>query len=110
MDLKDQLQQLFPDHQPESGGDNPQQSSPEFWLQEEPIVCKYEKRRGKPTTLLEGYNGSDKDLKKLAKALKTKFNTGGSIKNGQLIIQGDFRDVIMDFLEAKGFKTKRVGG
>ncbi|MEN1783772.1 MAG: translation initiation factor [Bacteroidota bacterium] len=109
MDLKDQLQNLFPDHVPEDQEETPP-SSPEFWLQDAPIICKYEKRKGKPVTLLEGYQGSTADLKKLTKALQSLLSVGGSSKNDTIIIQGDYRDKIMDFLKSKGFSTKRVGG
>ncbi|HCO82595.1 MAG TPA: translation initiation factor SUI1-related protein, partial [Arenibacter sp.] len=82
----------------------------EIWLQEEPIICKYEKRKGKPITILEGYTGADEDFKKLAKELKTKLSVGGSFKDDSIIIQGDYRDKIMKILQEKGFKVKRVGG
>ncbi|MEO1486441.1 MAG: translation initiation factor [Bacteroidota bacterium] len=110
MDLKDQLSQLFPDHVPETS-ENEQPSSEEgYWMQEDPIICKYEKRKGKPVTLLEGYNGAEKDFKALTKDLKQLLSVGGSFKNDVILIQGDYRDKIMDFLKEKGFKVKRVGG
>ncbi len=109
MDLGDQLKNLFPDHVPEEGSDEEQEKSP-YWLQDEPIICKYEKRKGKPVTILEGYNGADSDFKKLTKDLKTLLGVGGSFKNEAIIIQGDYRDKIMDFLKENGFSVKRVGG
>ncbi|RTE52086.1 translation initiation factor [Arenibacter aquaticus] len=108
MDLKDQLQNLFPDHQPSEEEKTTKKS--DIWLQDEPIICKYEKRKGKPITILEGYNGAEKDFKKLAKELKTKLSVGGTFKNDSIIIQGDYRDKIMKILQDKGFKVKRVGG
>ncbi|NNG09509.1 MAG: translation initiation factor [Arenibacter sp.] len=108
MDLKDQLQNLFPDHQPSEEENTTKKS--DIWLQEEPIICKYEKRKGKPITILEGYNGAEDDFKKLAKELKTKLSVGGTFKNDSIIIQGDYRDKIMKILQEKGFKVKRVGG
>lgn len=108
MDLKDQLKKLFPEHT--SKEVEKEEPENEFWLQEEPIICKYEKRKGKPITILEGYNGADKDFKILAKELKKKLSVGGGIKNGTIIIQGDYRDKIMLILTEKGFKVKRVGG
>ncbi|TMM57249.1 translation initiation factor [Maribacter algarum] len=108
MDLQDQLKNLFPDHTPEKEEKAIEKS--DIWLQEEPIICKYEKRKGKPITILEGYNGSDSDFKKLAKEIKTKLSVGGGFKNGTIIIQGDYRDKIMDMLKNKGFSVKRVGG
>ncbi len=79
-------------------------------MQDDPIICKYEKRRGKPHTILEGYTGADADFKALTKELKTVLGVGGSYKNDTIIIQGDYRDRIMELLREKGFKTKRVGG
>jgi len=109
MDLKDQLKNLFPDHEP-TENEMKKDVENEIWLQEEPIICKYEKRKGKPITILEGYTGADEDFKKLAKELKTKLSVGGSFKNDSIIIQGDYRDKIMKILQEKGFKVKRVGG
>lgn len=108
MDLQDQLKNLFPEHVPEKEAKIEEQG--DLWLQDDPIVCKYEKRKGKPITILEGYNGADSDFKKLAKEIKTKLSVGGSFKNGTIIIQGDYRDKIMQILKEKGFKVKRVGG
>jgi translation initiation factor 1 len=79
-------------------------------MQDAPIICKYEKRKGKPITIIEGYTGDDDDFKSLAKDLKKKFSAGGSFKNDTIIIQGDFRDKIMNYLKEIGFKIKRVGG
>jgi translation initiation factor 1 len=79
-------------------------------LQKDPIICKYEKRKGKPITILEGYTGATSDFKILTKEIKTKLSVGGSFKEDKIIIQGDFRDKIMDMLTQKGFKVKRVGG
>ena len=108
MDLQDQLKNLFPDHVPEDN--EPRKGPPVYWLQDDPIICKYEKRKGKPITILEGYNGADDDFKKLAKDLKTYLGVGGSFKNDTIIIQGDYRDKIMGFLKDHGFAVKRVGG
>lgn len=108
MDLQDQLKKLFPDHIPEEQ----EKSEPdnELWIQDEPIICKYEKRNGKPQTILEGYTGADEDFKQLAKEIKKLLSVGGSFKDEKIIIQGDYRDKIIEFLTNKGFKVKRVGG
>ena len=53
MDLKDQLKNLFPDHLPESSDESSEEKE-DLWLQDDPILCKYEKRKGKPITILEG--------------------------------------------------------
>ena len=110
MDLKDQLSKLFPEHVPQEEEKQVDADRPDIWMQTDPILCKYEKRKGKAVTVLDGYNGTDGDLKKLAKLLKSRLSVGGSVKNEQIILQGDYRDKIMDILEDLGFKTKRVGG
>lgn len=108
MDLQDQLKNLFPDHEPSEAEEVSEEST--IWLQDDPLICKYEKRKGKPITIIEGYTGADSDFKQLAKEIKQLLGVGGSFKNEQIIIQGDYRDRIMEFLQNKGFKTKRVGG
>jgi translation initiation factor 1 len=109
MDLQDQLKNLFPEHVP-SEPDKVEVDKSNIWIQDDPIICKYEKRKGKPITILEGYNGATEDFKLLAKELKTKLSVGGSFKDEKIIIQGDYRDKIMEILKSKGFKVKRVGG
>jgi len=108
MDLKDQLKNLFPEHEEKEVPEAPVDET--LWLQEEPLICKYEKRKGKPITIIEGYTGADVDFKQLAKEIKQLLSVGGSFKNEKIIIQGDYRDRIMKFLQEKGFKTNRVGG
>jgi len=109
MDLQDQLKNLFPNHEP-SPEEEKVLEDKELWIQEEPMICKFEKRKGKPTTIISGYEGEDEDFKLLAKELKNKLAVGGTFKDGEIIIQGDYRDKIMKLLQDKGFKTKRVGG
>jgi translation initiation factor 1 len=110
MDLEDQLKHLFPDHVSEEVPEEKNSEDEGIWLQDDPILCKYEKRKGKPITILEGYTGADEDFKKLAKELKQKLSVGGSFKDNKIIIQGDYRDKIMQILKDKGFAVKRVGG
>ena len=110
MDLRDQLKNLFPQHQPSNESEEVEQHNHELFIQKEPMICKYEKRKGKATTIIEGYEGSEEDFKVLAKELKTKLSVGGTFKDSAIIIQGDYRDKIMNLLKDKGFKVKRVGG
>jgi len=109
MDLQDQLKNLFPEHISEAPSTKSKEDN-DLWMQDEPILCKYEKRKGKPITILEGYTGATKDFKTLAKEIKTKLSVGGSFKDDKIIIQGDYRDKIMQLLKDKGFNVKRVGG
>lgn len=109
MDLQDQLKNLFPDHVPSEPEQKKEEKS-DFWIQDEALLCKFERRRGKVNTIIEGYNGADVDFKELTRQLKNHLSVGGSYKNEQIIIQGDYRDRIMDFLKEKGFNVKRVGG
>ncbi|WP_432221555.1 translation initiation factor [Flavobacterium sp. TMP13] len=109
MDLQDQLKNLFPDHQAAPEEEIIAEVK-ELWIQDEPMICKFEKRKGKPTTIIEGYTGDQEDFKILAKEIKTKLSVGGSYKDESIIIQGDYRDKIMAILKEKGFKVKRVGG
>jgi translation initiation factor 1 len=109
MDLQDQLKNLFPDHKP-LPAEAKEEEPHELYVQKEPMICKFEKRKGKVTTVIEGYEGSDADFKILAKEIKTKLSVGGTFKDDSIIIQGDYRDKIMEILKVKGFKIKRVGG
>lgn len=110
MDLQEQLKNLFPEHIISEEENIPELADKKISIQKEPLICKYEKRKGKPITIIEGYTGSDDDFKLLAKELKTKLSVGGSFKDEQIIIQGDYRNQIMEMLKEKGFKVKRVGG
>jgi len=110
MDLKDQLKNLFPDHPDPEDVEQDAPAEDTLWIQEEPILCKFEKRRGKVVTILEGYTGADADFKKLCSDLKHELGVGGSWKNDLIIIQGDYRDRIMQILTEMGFRVKRVGG
>ena len=67
-------------------------------------------RGGKTVTVIEGLQLSAEDSEKILKQLKTRFGTGGAVKNGALEIQGDHRDGIMAELGKNGYRPKRVGG
>ena len=63
-------------------------------------------RGGKVVTLVDGFVGKDEDLEKLGKELKTKCGTGGSAKDGQILVQGDYREKVVKWLQDWGYKAK----
>jgi translation initiation factor 1 len=67
-------------------------------------------RGGKVVTVIKGFQGLEEDLKSLAKLLKVKCGVGGSIKDNEIIIQGNYREKIIQILQKEGYNVKRVGG
>ncbi len=67
-------------------------------------------RGGKVATIVKGFVGSEDDLKDLARELKTKCGVGGAAKDGEIIVQGDHRDRVVEILTKSGYKCKRAGG
>ncbi len=74
------------------------------------VLLDRKQRKGKTVTIVSGFIGTNNDLKDLSKLLKNKCGVGGSIKDEEIIIQGEIRDKVIDILNKEGYNTKRVGG
>ena len=111
MDLQDQLRNHSPDHKFSEKTSSIQKKANISHTQINPLICKYEKRNGRPTTIIEGFEKIKKEeIKLIAKSIKQKFSVGGSVKGYSIIVQGNIRSDIMNFLSLIGYKVKRVGG
>ncbi len=111
-DWKDRLGVVFstnPDFKFENNSQEGQETLPPG-KQNLRVQLDKKKRAGKSVTLVTGFIGNEADLNALGKLLKTKCGVGGTVKDGEILIQGDFVVRVMDILKNEGYKVKRVGG
>ncbi|HPR58423.1 MAG TPA: translation initiation factor [Bacteroidales bacterium] len=81
----------------------PQEQNLRVWIDRK-------QRKGKAVTLITGFAGSDDAMNELARMLKTKCGTGGSAKDGEIIIQGEMREKVLEILKSLGYRAKAAGG
>jgi translation initiation factor 1 len=98
-----------PDFQYQNNEDQEQETLP-AQQQDLRVMLDKKQRAGKAVTLVTGFVGSQNDLSDLGKLLKSRCGVGGSVKDGEIIIQGDHRDKILNILTEKGYKAKKAGG
>ncbi|HRK25829.1 MAG TPA: translation initiation factor [Chitinophagales bacterium] len=107
--LSDIVYSTNPDFNAEPETDN----TPDTTLppEKQPLIVRMERkgRGGKTVTLVQGFTGSDQDMESLAKTLKTKCGVGGAVKDGEIVLQGDFKARIAETLKAMGYTKTKMG-
>lgn len=98
-----------PDYKYEEEDNDEQQDTLPPEKQKLTVSIDRRKRAGKQVTLVSGFTGSDDDLAALAKILKQKCGVGGSAKDGEILIQGDFRDKVVEILKKEGYCLAKRG-
>lgn len=109
-DWKDRLNVVYstnPDFKYETENEEEQDTLPKE-KQQLRISLDKRNRKGKAVTLITGFVGSGEDMEALGKFLKVKCGVGGSAKDGEIIIQGDFRKKILELLQKEGYAKSRT--
>lgn len=89
--------------------EEPQEATPGPTLRKQRFVVSIDRRRraGKQVTLVSGFDGDEVQLEELGRQLRTRLGVGGSVKDGEMLFQGDVRDKVVDLLTASGHSAKR---
>lgn len=109
-DWKDRLNVVYstnPDFKYESGEEEGQVSLPK---EKQTLRIELDKRnrKGKSVTLITNFTGTEDDLQDLAKFLKTRCGVGGSARDGEILLQGDFRQKVLELLQKEGYAKSRI--
>ncbi|MFV0390606.1 MAG: translation initiation factor [Paludibacteraceae bacterium] len=107
MDWKDKLNTLLPDNYKSESKDD-QSVDSKISLSKQTLRIELDKRNGKAATLITGFEGTEEALKELARIIKTKCASGGSQRDGEILIQGDFRPKIAEILQQLGYSVKKI--
>ncbi len=86
----------------------PEQETPDPALQKLTLRLDTKQRAGKAVTLVDGFAGKDDDLEELGRKLKSFCGSGGSVKNGVIIVQGDQKDKLFQWLLSNGYRNTKV--
>lgn len=110
-DWKDRLNVVYSTN-PDYKYDSPDEEDEAATLPKEKQLLKIEldkrNRKGKSVTLITNFVGTDSDLQDLAKSLKTRCGVGGSARDGEILLQGDFRTKVLEFLQKDGYAKARI--